>query len=108
MLVATTKDGKTVSGMLVSKTASTYTLKGADGKTFQLSRSTIKSETLASPMPPMGLILQKREIRNLIEFLYGKPKEGYVRAEDFFSDPGRWRTLVGKRSKTLGKATTPG
>jgi quinoprotein glucose dehydrogenase len=69
MLVATTKDDKTVSGTVVSKTASAYTLKGADGKTFQLARNAIKTETLASPMPPMGLILQKREIRDLLEFL---------------------------------------
>jgi hypothetical protein len=43
-------------------------------------------------------------LRNLIEFLYDKPKEGYIRAGEFFSDPKMWRTFAGTRSKTLGKA----
>ena len=69
MLIATTKKGRTVSGTLIEKTDDVYKLKSAEGKTFRVQRDTIQTETLASPMPPMGAILQKKEIRDLIEFL---------------------------------------
>ena len=69
MLIATTRQGRTVSGTVVGKTDETYKLKSPDGNTFEVRRDTLKTETLASPMPPMGAILQKKEIRDLIEFL---------------------------------------
>jgi hypothetical protein len=43
-------------------------------------------------------------LRNLIEFLYDKPKDNYIRAEEFFSDPKTWKNLAGTRTKALGKA----
>lgn len=44
-------------------------------------------------------------LRNLIEFLFDKVKQpDNARAEHFFSDPARWRALVGDKPDDLDKA----
>ncbi len=69
LLVATLKDGSTVTGSITKATAETYSLQSPDGKQSTLERSLIASQILTSPMPPAGTILSKREIRDLIAFL---------------------------------------
>ena len=69
LLVATLKDGSTVTGSITQATPGTYHLQSPDGKETTLDRSLIASQLLTSPMPPAGTILSKREIRDLIAFL---------------------------------------
>ena len=69
LLVATLKDGSTVTGSITQATGENYQLQTPDGKKSTLDRSLIASQILTSPMPPAGTILAKREIRDLIAFL---------------------------------------
>ncbi|MBG29739.1 MAG: heme-binding protein [Opitutae bacterium] len=69
LLVATLKDGSTVTGSITEATAETYALQSPDGKQFTLQRNLVASQILTSPMPPAGGILSKREIRDLLAFL---------------------------------------
>ena len=69
LLVATLKDGSTVTGSITKATDLTYSLQSPDGKPSILKRASIASEILTSPMPPAGAILSKREIRDLIAYL---------------------------------------
>lgn len=69
LLVATLKDGSTVTGSITKATAENYSLQTPDGQQSTLDRSLLASQILTSPMPPAGAILSKREIRDLIAFL---------------------------------------
>jgi quinoprotein glucose dehydrogenase len=69
LLVATLKDGSTVSGSIVKATPKSYSFQTPDGKESTLVRSLIAKEILTSPMPPAGAILTKVEIRDLIAYL---------------------------------------
>ena len=69
LLVATLKDGSTVSGSIVKATPKSYSFRSPDGKESILDRSLIAEEVLTSPMPPTGAILTKVEMRDLIAYL---------------------------------------
>ena len=69
LLVATLKDGSTVSGSIVKATPRNYSIQSPDGKDSSIERSLIEKEILTSPMPPAGAILSKTEIRDLIAYL---------------------------------------
>ena len=69
LLVATLKDGSSVSGSIVKASPQSYALQSAQGKESTLDRSRIAEEVLTSPMPPTGAILSKTEIRDLIAYL---------------------------------------
>jgi len=69
LLVATLKDGTTLSGSIVKANPKSYSLQSAQGKESTLDRSRIAEEVLTSPMPPAGAILSKTEIRDLIAYL---------------------------------------
>jgi putative heme-binding domain-containing protein len=61
--------GEKVSGTMMSETSSSMTIKvGADEKVVP--KKDIKSSQMAaSSMPPMGELLSKREIRDLVSYL---------------------------------------
>ena len=69
LLVATLKDGSTVSGSIVKATPQNYSIQSPDGKDSTIERSLIEKEILTSPMPPAGAILSKTEIRDIIAYL---------------------------------------
>jgi putative heme-binding domain-containing protein len=71
LLIATLKDGKIVSGTLVGKTDTVYTVKTGEGKEIKVDRKSIKTEQMTSSMPPMNAILKPREVRDLVEYLSG-------------------------------------
>jgi quinoprotein glucose dehydrogenase len=66
----TLKDNQEVTGILMEETASELILKTADAEPLEIPLSRIsKRQNLPSGMPPMGTLLSKREIRDVIEFL---------------------------------------
>ena len=69
LLVATLKDGSTVSSSIVKATPKSYFFQSLDGKVSTLARPLIAEEILTSPMPPAGAILTKVEIRDLLAYL---------------------------------------
>jgi quinoprotein glucose dehydrogenase len=70
MVAVTLKDGKSVSGALVSADEETVTLRLADGTTFKAASSDIASKTdPISVMPPMSAIMSKRELRDVVAYL---------------------------------------
>jgi quinoprotein glucose dehydrogenase len=69
LLVASLKDGSTVTGSITKATGESYHLQSPDETESILDRSLIASQILTSPMPPAGTILSKNEIRDLIAFL---------------------------------------
>jgi len=66
----TLKDGQKVSGILMEETDKELVLKTSEAEPLHIATARI-SERKNSPsaMPPMGSILTKREIRDLVEFL---------------------------------------
>lgn len=72
----TLKDGQVVSGILNKETESELTLKTSDAEPLEIAVSRIsKRENMVSSMPPMGTLMSKREIRDMIEFLSMLKKE---------------------------------
>ncbi len=69
LLVATLKDGSTVSGSIIEASPASYSIQSVQGKKSTLERSLIEEEALTSPMPPAGAILSKTELRDLIAYL---------------------------------------
>ena len=69
LLVATLKNGSTVSGSIVKVSPKSYSIQSAEGKESTLERALIAKEILTSPMPPAGAILSKAELRDLIAYL---------------------------------------
>lgn len=68
--VVTLTDGTTLAGTILEETAAGLTLKTAAGETRAVSRSSVREQTPAvSPMPPLGLSLGKRDLRDLMAFL---------------------------------------
>ena len=64
------KNGESVVGSLVKEDAQKLTLKLADGKMKEVAVVDVKSKTPPiSSMPPVGLILKKHEIRDIIAYL---------------------------------------
>jgi putative heme-binding domain-containing protein len=63
-------DGQEVSGSIISETAELVQLKTSDAEPLRIPVTRIKSrENLPSGMPPMGALLSKKEIRNVVEYL---------------------------------------
>jgi putative heme-binding domain-containing protein len=72
MVVAVLKDGSSVSGSLVSKDDKAATLRLADGKPLKLEMAQVRSMSdPVSLMPPMGALLTKRELRDVVAYLAG-------------------------------------
>jgi quinoprotein glucose dehydrogenase len=68
-ITAIMKNGQRIEGFFESETATSMTLVAAD-KTHELAKADVVStETSASGMPPMGLLLSKAEIRDLMAYL---------------------------------------
>jgi len=66
----TLKDGEAISGILTAETADKLILKTAEAEPLEVATSRIeKRENMPSSMPPMGTLMSKREIRDMIEFL---------------------------------------
>ena len=68
--VFTLTDGTTVVGTVTEEEPALVGVRTAEGEVKVLERSTIKEQTPAvSPMPPLGLSLTKRDLRDLMAFL---------------------------------------
>jgi len=66
----TLADGQTVTGILEEETSDQLIIKTSDAEPLEVPVSRITSRTnLPSSMPPMGQIMSRRELRNVIEFL---------------------------------------
>jgi quinoprotein glucose dehydrogenase len=64
------KDGSSVTGGLLKETAEEVRVRGADGKEVRLKREQIATLTPPiSVMPPMVGLLNKKEIRDVVEYL---------------------------------------
>lgn len=64
------QDGTTLSGTLIKETKSSISLKLADGVEQVIPLATIASRTPAmSSMPPMGTLVSKRELRDILAYL---------------------------------------
>ncbi len=69
-IALTLTDGQEVTGVLMNETTEELTLKTSAAEPLRVPISRIKSrENYPSGMPPMGAVLSKREIRDLVEFL---------------------------------------
>ncbi|RXK52381.1 HEAT repeat domain-containing protein [Aquirufa rosea] len=63
-------DGQEVSGTVISENESLIQLKTSEAEPLKIATSRIKSrENSPSSMPPMGSLMSKREIRDVVEFL---------------------------------------
>ena len=63
-------DGQEAIGSVISETAEEIQLKTNDAEPLRIAVSRIKSrENLPSSMPPMGSLMTKREIRDVVEYL---------------------------------------
>jgi putative heme-binding domain-containing protein len=66
----TLKDGQVITGILTEETGSKLILRTAEAEPLEVETSRIeKRENMPSAMPPMGSLMSKREIRDMIEFL---------------------------------------
>jgi quinoprotein glucose dehydrogenase len=66
----TLKDGQTVSGILMAETEHELTLKTTEAEPLKIAAARIaKRENQPSSMPPMGYLMSRREIRDMVEFL---------------------------------------
>lgn len=66
----TLDDGQSVSGILMEETKQELLIKTSDAEPLRVPVSRItKRDNVPSGMPPMGTLLSKREIRDIIEFL---------------------------------------
>ncbi len=71
-VILTLKDGQTVTGVLSEETPQELVLKTSEAEPLKVPVARIaKRENLPSSMPPMGYIMSKREIRDMVEFLSG-------------------------------------
>jgi quinoprotein glucose dehydrogenase len=68
--VVTLQDGTVLVGTVMAETAESLTLRTAEGESKAVAKSTIKEQLPpVSPMPPVGLSLTKRDLRDLMAFL---------------------------------------
>ncbi len=70
MVTLTLDDGQTVSGILMEENEEELILRTSAAEPLEVAISRIKErQNLPSSMPPMGTIMSKREIRDMVEFL---------------------------------------
>ncbi|MFN4144290.1 MAG: PVC-type heme-binding CxxCH protein [Runella sp.] len=70
MVTLTLRDGSVVSGTLAKETDDQITLTTSDAEPLVIATARVaKRDNFPSSMPPMGSILSKREIRDLVEYL---------------------------------------
>lgn len=63
-------DGQEVTGTVIKETESEIQLKTSEAEPLKIATARIKSrENYPSSMPPMGSLMSKREIRDVVEFL---------------------------------------
>ena len=75
MVVLTLKDGQTAAGILTSENEHELVLKTSEAEPLKIAVARIaKRDNVPSSMPPMGHIMSKREIRDVVEFLSGLKK----------------------------------
>jgi putative membrane-bound dehydrogenase-like protein len=75
MVVLTLKDGTTAAGVLSQENEHELVLKTSEAEPLKIATARIaKRENVPSSMPPMGSIMSKREIRDVVEFLSGLKK----------------------------------
>ena len=66
----TLNDGKSVGGQFRGEKDGIVEIRDFEGKSLKIKTDQIKERSeVVSTMPPMGAILKKREIRNVIEYL---------------------------------------
>lgn len=66
----TLKDGGALSGSPVGETETELILKGATAEPIRIAKDTIATRTpVVSPMPPMGQVLPKNDLRDLLAYL---------------------------------------
>nr|MDH4408463.1 c-type cytochrome [Verrucomicrobiales bacterium] len=71
-IALTMKDGSSIAGQFLAEKNGRVSLRDAEGKEIVVASDTIKERTpVISTMPPMGFILQKGEIRDLVAYLAG-------------------------------------
>ena len=69
-MILTLKDGSKVSGILIEENESELILKTSDAETLEIPIQRISERVnIPSSMPPVGSVLTRREIRDLVEFL---------------------------------------
>ena len=64
-----TEAGEEIAGVLSKKDKANWTITLADGKPRTIPVADIASHTLASSMPPVGLLMKPEEIRDVISYL---------------------------------------
>lgn len=69
-VAVTLEDGEKVSGVVREETDTQLVLQSADGSSHEIEKNSIaERQSAPSSMPPMGTLLEKREIRDMVEFL---------------------------------------
>lgn len=68
-VILETKSGENISGVLEKKNATVWVVGLPDTTKKKVRVNQIKSHSLISSMPPMGLILKEHEIRDIISYL---------------------------------------
>jgi putative heme-binding domain-containing protein len=69
-VMLTLADGQVVNGILMQESGHELVLKTTEAEPLKIAVSRIaKRENMPSSMPPMGYLLSKREIRDVVEFL---------------------------------------
>ena len=72
MVVLTLKDGQTAAGILTAENDHELVLKTSEAEPLKIPVARIaKRDNVPSSMPPMGSIMSKREMRDVVEFLSG-------------------------------------
>lgn len=72
MVTLTFGDGSTVTGTLMEEDEQFIVVKSGESEPVKMAKDAIaKRQNAPSSMPPMGNILDKRELRDLVEFLSG-------------------------------------
>jgi quinoprotein glucose dehydrogenase len=75
MVMLTLKDGTSAAGILAQENEHELVLKTSEAEPLKIAVARIaKRENVPSSMPPMGTIMSKREIRDVVEFLSGLKK----------------------------------
>ena len=70
MISVTLSDGSNVSGLLGDETGEGLEILSLDGSSMLIDKTMIVSRTAPiSSMPPMGFMLTKRDLRDVIDFL---------------------------------------